>query len=277
MSRFIIRREVEIAGWGVKTNKRVKMKVRPGVPGSGIVFNRVIKADWTNAGAGNGYTYLTEGKCRLLMVEHFLATCYCLGVTDIEVEVEGEELPFGDGSARQFVRLLQRAGLRRQNNSIKVLRVNQPVGVNSGERFIIALPGAGLKVHIFFEIKGVVPMQFFSCRITPGFFIREIAPARTFGKTTAGRRVEKLVGFKLRQVNGWLFPARWRFVNEPCRHKVLDLVGDLALLGCQLEAELIAFNPGHRLNLGLVQKLGELLKFGESRIGMGYFVHTKEG
>lgn len=266
-----------MVGWGINTKERVWVKIRPGIPGSGIVFNRVIKADWTNASSGNGYTYLTNGEGKLLMVEHFLSSCFALGVTDIEVDVSGAELPFGDGSARQFVRLLQRAGLQRHDNGIKVLRVNQPVGVKLGERFIIALPGAGLRVHIFFEIKGVVPMQFFSCRITPGFFIREIAPARTFGKTTAGRPVEKLVGFKLRQVNSWLFPARRRFVNEPCRHKVLDLVGDLALLGCQLEAELIAFNPGHRLNLGLVQKLGELLKFGESKIGMGYFVHTKEG
>ncbi len=277
MSQFTIRREAEIAGWGLKTKKRVKMRVRPGVPGSGIVFNRVIKAHWTNAGAGNGYTYLTDGKCRLLTVEHFLATCYCLGVTDIEVEVEGAELPFDDGSARHFVRLLQRAGLQRQDNGARFLRVNQPVGVKSGERFIIALPGAGLRFHIFYEIKGIVPMQFFSGLITPNFFIREIAPARTFGKTTTGKRVGKLVGFKLREVNGWLFPARQRFANEPCRHKVLDLLGDLTLLECQLEAELIAFNPGHRLNLSLVQKLRKFIKFSGSKTGMGCHAFAKEG
>lgn len=259
MSRFTIREDAAISGWGIITNKPVMMKVRPGVLGSGIVFNRVIKADWKNAVAGDGYTYLVNGTRRLLMVEHFLSCCFALGVTDIEVDVVGDELPLGDGSARHFVRLLQRAGLRRRGIKGKVLKLNKPVAVKSGARFIILLPGTGLRVNVFFRMKGIVPEQFFSCQVAPGSFIREVASARTFGRVFDGREVETHIGFKLREVNGWFFPARKRFLNEPCRHKLLDLLGDLSLLGCGLEAEVIAFNPGHRLNLILVHKLRQLL------------------
>lgn len=255
MNRFTIVREAKITGWGINTQREVKMKIRPGTPGSGVIFNQSLQADFKNAHAADGYTYLSNGREQLVMVEHFLASCFGLGITDIEVEVTGGELPFGDGSAQLFLRLLHRAGLQLRGRKRKVLKLNRPVGVRSGERFIVALPGAGLRIHIFCELDGVLPRQFFSCRVTPSFFIREIAGARTFGKIVNGKQVECYLPFKVREVNGWLIPARKRFIDEPSRHKALDLLGDLALLECGIEAEIVAFNPGHRLNLGLVRRL----------------------
>ncbi|MGQ9679055.1 MAG: UDP-3-O-acyl-N-acetylglucosamine deacetylase [bacterium] len=258
MDRFTVVREAEIAGWGMNTWKEVKMKIRPGTTGSGIVFNKAVRADVGNAHAANGYTFLAHGRKRLLMVEHFLATCFGLGVTDIEVEVTGEELPFGDGSARIYLDLFRRAGLQRHDKNGKLLKLARPIGVKSGGRFIIALPGVGFRVHIFYELEGVLPRHFFSGLVNQKFFRREIAPARTFGKDISSKQFERYLPFKVRKVHGWLFPARKRFIDEPCRHKALDLLGDLGLLGWALEAEILAFNPGHRLNLRMVRRLMEL-------------------
>lgn len=260
MSRLTVVREAKIAGWGINTQREVKMKIRPGTPGSGVIFNQSLQANFKNAHAADGYTYLANGGKRLVMVEHFLASCFGMGVTDIEVEVTGEELPFGDGSAQIFLELFRRAGLKRQDKNGKMLKPTRPVGVKFGERFVIAMPASGLRVDIFCELDGVFPRQFFSGRITPNFFVREIARARTFGKIVNSRQVECYLPVKVREVKGWLLPARKRFIDEPCRHKALDLLGDLALLGCGLEARIVAFNPGHRLNLGLVRRLIKLRK-----------------
>lgn len=255
MSFFTLCKPAVVSGWAIATGRRVRVRVFPGPPESGVTING-IPAEIDYARSGEHCTTLKKGGKRVRMCEHLLAALYGLGVTDIGVEVNADELPLSDGSARPFVRLLQRAGLLKKGNRSGVWKVPVPVGITRGGRFLIVLPGTGLRINCIFELPGVFsPPQYFSCRVTREFFAREIAPARTFGRVAIPHRY---LPFAIRSVNGWSFPARPRFAGEAVRHKVLDLIGDIALLGCPIEAEVIAYNPGHQLNLALVRRLKQL-------------------
>ncbi len=251
-----IRQSAELRGSGCESGRRVNLEVRRASPGTGIVINNV-PANPLYARVRENCIVLEKDGRKMAMVEHFLAACYGLGVTDLEVR--GDEMPFLDGSALGFVRLLKRAGFccgHREEFKLPV-----PVGVKAGKRFIIALPRAnGLWINCIFSLPGILETQFFSCRVTPDFFIKNIAPARTFGPAPEVLVRRWRLPFKLKKVRGWFFPVHWRFENEPCRHKVLDLIGDLALSGRWLQAEIVAFNPGHRLNLRLVRLLDKLVR-----------------
>ncbi len=254
-----IRQAGELRGAGWETGRRVRLKIVPGAPGSGIVINGV-PATPEYARAGGNCTMLVKGKTKVKMVEHFLSACCGLGVSDIVVM--SEEMPIADGSALPFVHLLQRLGFYTGiRNQKRVLRLSVPVGVEEKGRFVIALPvEKGLRISCIFSLPGTERMQFFSCQVSPVFFVNNIAPARTFGPGSEALVRRWRLRFKLEKSGSWLFPVNWRFPDEPCRHKVLDLIGDLALIGWGLQAEIVAFNPGHRLNLRLVRMLAEMAK-----------------
>lgn len=246
-------RPVKISGWGLN-GKLAKMEVKAADSGAGIVFNRGIKAAVENAQVIGNCTCLKSDKGIVMMVEHFLAACYGIGLFDLMVEVQGRMLPFGDGSARPFVRTFSRAVLG-NTMSQEPLKLRTPVGVKQGMSFILLIPAEKLRINCLIDYP-YVGRQFFSEFITRKSFQEEIAPARTFGRLIPNH-LEHRLGFGLKRVQGWIFPKRLRFNNEPCRHKVLDLLGDLALLGRPLQAEIFAFNPGHRLNLALVRRVKE--------------------
>ncbi|MEO0068244.1 MAG: UDP-3-O-acyl-N-acetylglucosamine deacetylase [candidate division WOR-3 bacterium] len=244
---------VKISGWGLN-GKVAKMEVNGADGGAGIVFNRSIKAAVENAQVIGNCTCLKSGKGMVMMVEHFLAACYGIGISDLMVDIEGGMLPFGEGSAQPFVRAFLRAGLV-NTKSQETVKLRSPIGVKDGKGFILLVPGEKLRIHCLIDYPHL-GRQFFSGFITRKFFCEEIAPARTFGRPP--RHLKERLGFGLKRVRGWVFPKRLRFNNEPCRHKVLDLLGDLALLGRPLQGEIFAFNPSHSLNLILVRRLKEM-------------------
>ncbi len=261
MSGFTIARRVAFAGFGLRSRRRVRMTVAPAAAGSGITFNQGLRADLEFARVEENCTWLKGKAGALAQVEHFLAACYGLGVSDIAVAVDGEEMPFGDGSALPFVRFLQRAGRRPVVSERRPFLLSRPVGVKKGKRLIVALPAKRLRVSCVVTTvpgKGTeTGEQFFATAISPAVFTREVAPARTFGlwPESMVKWLERRLGFRLQSRAGIVFPVRFRFDNEFCRHKVLDLLGDISLLGRELRAEIFAFQPGHRLNLRLVRKL----------------------
>ena len=196
------------------------------------------------------------------MVEHLLAACYGLGVTDLAVETSGSELPIGDGSAEPYARLFRRAGIVRYDSGPGTSRLTRPVLVTQGERFIAAVPAKGLAINCLTRFPEF-GTQFCAFTVTPASFLRTVARARSLARTGTSPAVfRKKYGlrFRLKRVGRFVCAERWRFPDEPCRHKALDLLGDLALLGRPLEAEVFAFMPGHRLSIAFAREIEKELE-----------------
>ncbi len=265
MTGQTIARPVRIRGIGPRSLKPVMVTLAPGRPESGIVFNGRIRALARNATVREHSTCLGRGRNWIRMVEHLLAACYGLGVTDLSVDVVGGELPFGDGSSARYVRAFKKAGWVRCGGKVRIAQLTGPVMVEGPKGFIAAMPARMLHINCLVRLPGKDGAQFFSGRIAPAAFERELAGARTFGPGPAGWSLEQMrqrlrLPFQLKREAGLVYPRRRRFPGEPCRHKALDLLGDLALLGRPLRAEVFAFQPGHRLNLAFVRHLERRLQ-----------------
>jgi UDP-3-O-[3-hydroxymyristoyl] N-acetylglucosamine deacetylase len=198
-------------------------------------------------------------------VEHLLAALYGLGVDNLRAELDGPELPALDGSAAPFVELLLRAGVREQAAPRRVLCLRRAVEVREGERWIRAEPAARFAVTcaIQFAHPAVGRQELSIEGEDPERFADELAPARTFGFLTEApdlalaslARGASLASAVLLDARGVLNPEGLRFRDELVRHKVLDLYGDLALLGCRLRAHVRVERGGHRLHHALVAAL----------------------
>jgi len=262
MSGATIARPAGLAGRDSLGRGIASVRLNPAGPGTGIWFNGSVPAAIADAGVSGHATYLGRGRTRVRMVEHLLAACLGLGVTDLAVETSGTGLPVGDGSAEPYVRLLQRAGIVHYADGPEPAVLKRPVRVKCGAQFIAAVPAHGLAVNCLTHFPEFGP-QFCSFAVTPASFLREVARARTLARTrvspTTVARNHGL-GFRLKRVGRYVCAERWRFRDEPCRHKALDLLGDLALLGRPLEAALFAYMPGHWLNLAFVREVEKKLE-----------------
>jgi UDP-3-O-acyl-N-acetylglucosamine deacetylase len=257
VSGATIARKVRLTGKDSLGRPNATVRLSPAGPGAGIWFNGCVRATAGNARANGHATCLGQGRHRVRMVEHLLAACYGLGVTDLAVETSGAELPIGDGSAAPYVRLLTRAGIVHYEEGPEPARLKRPILVRQGARFIAAVPAKGLAINCLTRFAEFGP-QFGALTVTPASFLRALARARTLIQTdmspaTIGKKYG--LRFGLRRVGRFVCAERWRFRDEPCRHKALDLVGDLALLGRRLEAAVFAYMPGHRLNIAFARKV----------------------
>lgn len=250
MTGASIRRPVTLRGVDPRRFDRAETLLAPAVAGSGVVINGVR----VGTRSADVFSH-TVRVGRIALVEHLLAACSGLGVTDLAVSVKGRSLPLLDGSALPWVRALERAGLRRAG-TVSPLRLRRSVNVSEGNSVIVALPADRLAVTCL-ALAPDGSAQTVSWRAGSAAFERQLAPARTFGPLADGTlTVARLkLGYAVRAVGGVFAPARARLPHEACRHKILDLVGDLALLGRPLCAELFAVCPGHRLNLALARAL----------------------
>jgi UDP-3-O-[3-hydroxymyristoyl] N-acetylglucosamine deacetylase/3-hydroxyacyl-[acyl-carrier-protein] dehydratase len=273
------RRAVEWSGVALHSGAPVKVRLEPAPAGAGVVFQRSDLADAPDVPArpaqlatAQRRTVLREGEAEIGMVEHLLAACSGLRVDNLIVRVDGAEMPGGDGSAAPYVELLQKAGLVEQKRLRKSLRVEEPSVFRADDAELVLLPpsGAGLRVRYLPEYPAGVDAMPVSFDSASGDFAREIAPARTF--VVAGD-VEKLLAAGLGKgataentlVLGAASAPAMRLDREPTRHKILDLLGDFALLGADLHADVIAARSGHALNQQAVLALREQLE--ESELG----------
>jgi UDP-3-O-[3-hydroxymyristoyl] N-acetylglucosamine deacetylase len=258
---------------GLHTGKPVQLTLHPARAGSGIVFVRTdvpepieIPARPTSlAGKVHLATTLVRGGATLDTVEHLLAGAYGLGIDNLRVEIEGPELPGMDGSAASFVFLLRAAGVYEQAAHRPVLRIVRPVEIREGARSIRIEPGRGLRVSyaIDFEHPCIGRQAIHDLAIDEETFEREIARARTFGFVDevdalwrAGRaRGACLDNTVVLDATRVLNRDGLRFPDEFVRHKVLDLLGDLALLGVRVEGHVRVERGGHSLHQKLVAKL----------------------
>jgi UDP-3-O-[3-hydroxymyristoyl] N-acetylglucosamine deacetylase len=263
-----IGRTVSTSGVGIHGGEQVSMRLRPAPPGTGIVFVRTdlgtaIPARAENARDQAYATTLRHRGAEARTVEHLMAAFAGLGVTNVFVDLDRAEVPVLDGSALPFVEMLRRAGLAEQGISVPELRVLRPIGVGDSERWIELRPGREL--HVDYEVSytsSAVGRQRFVGTLTAERFASAIAPARTFGflaDVPALRRQGLAQGGTMSNcivVDGEkVLSGDLRFPDEFVRHKVLDLLGDLALLEYPLRARVVAHKAGHALHVAAVHEL----------------------
>ncbi|MEE9614424.1 MAG: UDP-3-O-acyl-N-acetylglucosamine deacetylase [Thermodesulfobacteriota bacterium] len=265
---------IEFSGIGLHSGLRVKVRVSPSAEDTGICFIRKdlpgsppIKAVSRNVVATNFATTLGSGGVTIGTVEHLMAAFYGLGVDNALVEVEGPELPIMDGSAAHFVDMIEEAGLATQSAPRKYLVIKRPIRVGDEEdKFVHLFPAEGDGLSIDYSIDFAHPYlnrQSFSGHLSKDVFTGEIVDARTF---TFHRDVEILrkkglaKGGSLSNAlvigdTSILNESGLRYPDEFVRHKVLDIVGDIALLGMPIVGRLVAHRSGHALNHKFVQKV----------------------
>jgi len=263
---------IAFTGIGLHSGKPSRATLRPAEPGCGIVFLRreagrvvEIPARIEYLVSTRSATVLGRDEVRVATVEHLLAALSGLGVDDTRVHMEGEELPALDGGCGVFVSGLREAGLREHGPSVEPLRPARVLELRQGLARVRVRPAEGLGVvyEVDFDHARVGRQRIELDPLTPADFERELAAARTFGflRDAAALRAAGLAGgASLENTlvytdDGVLNPGGPRWADEPVRHKLLDLVGDLALLGRPLSARVEVERGGHTLHAALVAAL----------------------
>lgn len=268
-----LEKSVGCQGVGLHTGLPSKVTIRPADPGDGIVFIRKdrdprlkIRAVIDNVDISQGQgrqTSLGMKGVHVRTIEHLMAAFHGLGVDNALVEIEGEELPGLDGSALEYFGLVKEAGLVSQSKEREVFIVREAVFVEGGDYSMAILPSPDFSISYTLSYShDSLQDQFVHFLITPEVFEREIAPARTFClKEEAEALLARGYGQGANFQNTLVFEKgepignALRFKDEAARHKVLDLVGDLYLLGRPIQGHVITFRTGHRQNYELVKKL----------------------
>lgn len=262
-----------IAGVGVHTGDRVRLAVRPAPAGTGIVFVRTDIKDRDNRIPVSGEAVVdarlntmieNAAGVRLSTIEHLMAAFSALGVSNAVVEVDGPELPILDGSALPFVRLLDRAGFRRQSSPVRYIEILEPIRVSEGDKSAALLPCDRYEMR--FEIEFDTPVignQVVDFVVDEETFRNEIMAARTFGfahEVEALRKAGLARGGSLENavvIDGdqILNPGGLRMEREFVKHKALDAIGDLYVLGAPLLGRYEGVKAGHAINNLLVREL----------------------
>lgn len=264
-----LRTPVSIEGIGLHTGHHVRATFRPAPEDHGIVFRRDdhpgtrLPALPESALGFDHATTLGAGAVQIGTVEHALSAAYGLGIDNLEIEVRGDELPILDGSAMPFVRLFQAAGVERQRRTRRPIAVRRRREIRRGDKSIVVRPGRGLTITYEIDFPHrAIGHQTWTVAVAPDVYAARIAPARTFGfmheihylrergLARGGSLQNAIVLDEKNILSGPL-----RFPDEFVRHKILDLIGDLALLGRPVEGKIHAHKAGHALHAELVREL----------------------
>jgi len=265
-----VQRPAEATGIGLHSGVPVTIRILPAPPSTGIVFvrtdleNFAIPASWRNVARVSYATSLMRRGVLISTTEHMLSVFYAMGIDNAYVEIDNLEVPILDGSGLPFVELIREAGIKTYRRKKRYFRIRRPVSVEGQGKRITILPCERflLTCDVFFD-HPMVGRQLLDLEITPHSYAEEIAPARTFGFAheldqmrnmglIRGASLENAVCFN-RQ--GVMNVGGLRFSDECCRHKALDLIGDLALLGRPLLGHVIAERAGHAMHVGLVSRI----------------------
>ena len=271
-----LQNKIAISGQALHSGKMVAVELIPQPVNTGIQFCRVdlpeqpvLPAKPQNIIDTTRNIALGTEKWRIQTIEHLMAALHGLKVDNLLVAVDGSEIPLGDGSAHFFVEKILQTGLVEQEKPRKVRKITEPVWVTDGtdpRSYLIALPGEGFRIsYCFASDHKVTGNQFAQYRITSETFLKDIAPARTIAfwrELEALRKQGLALGGNMEIAvvvgeDGYL--NQLRFPDEIVRHKVLDLLGDLYLLG-PLEGEIIGVRSGHKLDVELALKLQDHLE-----------------
>lgn len=263
-----IRSEVDFHGIGLHSGAPVSMKLIPAPAGSGIVFRRTdldnfeIPATGRNVAKVSYATSLMRGSVLISTTEHLLSALIGFGVDNVIVQIDNLEVPILDGSSLPYIRAFQQVGLKQQRRKREYIRILKDVEVQDGSKFIGVYPGSGYSIEYRIDFPDPIGFGTFSGDLESGVYADLIAPARTFGwkedepmlrnmGLIRGASDECAIILTRKGVeNGPL-----RFVDEFVRHKVLDLIGDLALAGKRIRGRVVAERAGHAMHTALVKKL----------------------
>jgi len=265
-----IQRPVEASGVGLHSGVPVSIRILPAPPSTGIVFIRTdldrfpIPASWRHVERVSYATSLMRQGVLISTTEHLLSAFLSMRLDNAFVEIDNLEAPILDGSALPYVTMIARAGMQTYRRRRKYLRIRRPVTVEENGRRISILPADCfmLTCDVFFD-HPLVGRQTLEMEVTPEHYAAEIAPARTFGferelnkmqdmGLIRGASLDNAVCF---DGSGVLNPGGLRFTDECVRHKALDLIGDLALIGRPLLGHVIAERAGHAMHVALVAKI----------------------
>ena len=274
MNQQTIAEKVSCTGVGLHTGAPASLTLHPARADSGIVFVRIdgderieVPARASEVSSTELATTLGSGSASVATVEHLLAALYGLGIDNVRIEVDGPEVPVLDGSAAPFVYLLRSAGVFTQRRPRRVLEILRPIQVSDGVRSISIEPSRHFDVSyaVDFEHPAIGRQELELHPLAPEVFEVEIAPARTFGFLAdveamwdagfaLGGSLENTVVLDDQRV---MNREGLRFADEFARHKVLDLLGDLALMGVFLQGHVRAERGGHSLHQRLVRAIAE--------------------
>jgi UDP-3-O-[3-hydroxymyristoyl] N-acetylglucosamine deacetylase len=264
-----IRAAVTCNGVGLHSGAPVSLKILPAPAGSGIVFRRTdldgfeIEASGRNVARVSYATSLMKKGVLISTTEHLLSAFTGMGIDNAIVELDNLELPILDGSAKPFVEMIQRAGIRRQRKARTYLRIVREVELREGNKFIAVYPSDVYSVSYAINFPHPnIGRQTFRVQLTNGNFTREIAPARTFGfmhEAEAMRQQGLIRGASMENAivlsPETVLNPPLRYADEFVRHKVLDLIGDLALIGKQVLGSVVADRAGHAMHTALVSRI----------------------
>ena len=262
--QMTIKNEVKAVGIGLHSGKPVTMRLKPAMPNSGIVFVRtdldgaLVKADMKNVdfAALQLATTLRKGDVVVQTTEHLLSALYGMGIDNVTVELSGPEVPIMDGSAAPFLVLIEEAGIKQQAAPRKILQITKPFRFEKDGKMVSVKPGQGFRID--YEIDFDHPMigrQVKSVFIDDRLYENEIAPARTFGflkdltylksrGLIQGGSLDNAVVLDDERILNKSLRAKDEFVS----HKILDMVGDLAVAGYRIEGHFSAAKAGHEMH-----------------------------
>jgi UDP-3-O-[3-hydroxymyristoyl] N-acetylglucosamine deacetylase len=264
-----IGREVACSGTGLHSGVQVNLRLLPAPAGTGIVFKRVdldgfvVEAVSRNVAKVSYATSLMKKGVLISTTEHLLSAFVGCGVDNVVVELDNLELPLLDGSAQPFVEMIRKTGLKRQRRKRTYLRILKAIEVREGDKFIGVYPANNYSVS--YRINFPHPLigeSEFEVDLSDGAYERDIAPARTFGFLDQEKAMRDMGLIRGATKDNCLVLTRTsltngplRFEDEFVRHKVLDLIGDLALLGHRIIGRVVADRAGHAMHTAVVSRI----------------------
>ena len=270
---------VSLSGIGLHTGTLTTVTFKPAQPGSGITFYRTdlpdkpaIKADIDHVCDVSRGTTIGINGAKIYTVEHVLAAIAGLGIDNIDIELDEREIPNDDGSALPFLNTLKKAGIVEQDAERKYVHLEDPVYLKSGDVTLSFLPADDFRVTMTIAFDHVaVGTQYASFDITPETFENELAPARTFCFLSEVKMLQEqqlIKGGSLESAvvigDEAILNDSLRFPDEPVRHKILDLIGDMALLGMPIKGHIVAVKTGHEKNIMFSKRIKKALQNGHT-------------
>jgi UDP-3-O-[3-hydroxymyristoyl] N-acetylglucosamine deacetylase len=284
-----IQREFFASGIGLFTGEKVSLKISPMPAQSGIIFQRTdlpakpeIPAHVSFVREAPRCTRLATAKASIYMVEHLLSALGALGVDNAKIEVEGPEILAADGSAQFFVDLIEEVGLQEQPLARRVLKITKPIYWSESEVHLVVLPADEMRISytMHYPQSAVLGSQFYTLALNAKSYKEEIASSRTFSLyeeilpfiekgMIKGGGLENALVIKGDQI---MNPEGARFPNEMVRHKILDLIGDLSLIGMPILGHVIAIRSGHASNIAFAKTIAAASGIGSyDRMNMNVF------
>ena len=272
-----IKSEVKLSGKGLFSGADVKVVFRPGEIDSGIVFVRTdldetvrIEVTAANIATRDRRSAIKSGSVSIETPEHCLAAIHALEIDNLSIEINGGELPGLDGSSDEYFKVLSKASLVEQQAPRKEFAINEAISLTEGDASIYALPYSGDSLSITYDLDYTqhtgIGRQLLSCELSTDYFGRELSRARTFSLEAEARQMQAHgIGTHLTPKDILVINSdgpiknSYRFSDECVRHKVVDLIGDLMLVGRHITGRIVAYKSGHSLNQQLARVLAKMV------------------